>query len=85
MVLRSEAGITKIAVSVSPITDTSVVVQAQFIGNDKRHLGILQTLPEKKHTPHTTVTVLEWMDTLKPHVEAQYVIEGHLLECVIVG
>ena len=45
----------------------------------------MQTLPEEKQTPYTTVTVLEGMDSLKLHMKVQYVIEGHLFSGVIVG
>ena len=48
VVLCSEAGITKIAVGITPVLDTSIIVQTQFVGDDKRHLCVLQTLPEEQ-------------------------------------
>ena len=80
-----EAGITEIAVGLTPVLDAAIVEQPQVFGNDKRHLSALQTLPEKQQASHTPVSVLEGMDTLKTYMEVQYIIERHLLERVIVG
>ena len=63
---------------------TSVVIQTQFVGDDKGHLRVLQTLPEKQQTPHAAIAVLEWMDTLETHMEIQNIVERNLFECVVV-
>ena len=85
MVLSCEASITEIAVGIPPILNTAVVVEAQFVGNNKRHLCVLQTLPEEQQAPHTTVAILKRMDTFETHVEIQDVIERHLFERIVVG
>lgn len=50
------------SVDVSPVLDTSIVVQTQFLGDDKRYDTSLQALPEHQQSPHTSVAVLERMD-----------------------
>ena len=85
MVLCGEACIAEIAVGLPPVLDAAIVEQPQVFCNDKRYLSALQTLPAKQQAPHTTIPVLERMDTFKFHVEVQNIIEPHLLERVIIG
>ena len=83
VVLCSQAGIEKITSDIIPLSQTSVVEHFEFIGNDKRHIAICQTLLEHYKTANTTIAILEWMYRLETLVQVDNILKRLSPLCVV--
>lgn len=72
LILLGEAGVTQIAVGLTPVLDAAIIEETEFIRDDKRYNTVLQALPEKQQAPYASVAVLEWVDTLKTQMNCYF-------------
>ena len=65
IVLGCKAGVSKVAVHVSPFPETAVVEEFEFFGDDERHDTVCKAFLEHQEPSYAPVPVLERMDCLE--------------------
>ena len=75
VILRGEASIEQITANVVPLLQATIIEVFQFIGNYERHKATGQALLEHNQTPHSAITILERMYSLKALMKINYILK----------
>ena len=62
---------------------TSVIEQFKLISDNKRYDIVSQTLLKHDESPHSPISILEWMDGLKPDMKIQNIIQCFTFDGII--
>ena len=75
LVLCGQTGVDKIAIDVSPLTQSSVIEQLQFVGDNEWNDATTQALFEHDKTTYSTISILERMNTLKTYMQVKNIFK----------
>ena len=75
-ILCCQTGICQISFFVVPFLQSTIIEHLQIVLNDERNNIVFQALLKHDQSAHTTVSILEWVNLLKLHMEVQNILKG---------
>ena len=83
IILRREAGIDEITTLAGPFLESAIIEELMIFIDYERHDIVLQALLEHNQSTDTAVSVLERVNSLKSHVELDYILKRNILKRIV--